>query len=98
MSLKTALENVKLAELQVPKAVATPDTYKQHPGLTEDDWQQLGVTKSDLKRLERAGFAKRGRTKNYWGPGEELPTGKIIGEGIQYRGTGSKVRWVIING
>ncbi len=53
-------EKVKAACEKDPRIVTDLENIKDHPGRTEAQLNNLGLTSSDLKRLERAGLAFRG--------------------------------------
>lgn len=59
---------------------ARKDVHK-HPGVAESHLEWLGLSRNDLKRLERFGLALRAYTKNVWLPGEVLPNGKVADGG-----------------
>ena len=79
------------------------------PGFSEAWFEGRGITRNELKVLERMGLAVRGYTKNYWESGDEHPTtgepipmgkSRFAGQEFefkkQYRGKGSKVVWVLM--
>ncbi len=70
------------------------DQVANSPGFPEAYLLNMGLTKSDLLRLERSGMALRGYTKNAWAKGEELPSGKIAP--VTMVGRGHSVRWILI--
>jgi hypothetical protein len=43
-----------------------------HPGFSAAEYDDLGLDKAKLKKLERLGFALRGYTKNVWLDGDKL--------------------------
>lgn len=57
------VERLKLAMGQDPSIACSWDEVHDHAGNTEDYLVSLGFTSSDLLRLERAGFAIRGRER-----------------------------------
>lgn len=69
---------------------------RQHPGFALEYFERLGLSKADLKRLESKGLALRGYTKNVWLAGEKTPNGKEVPEGYIAKGTGHRVRWILI--
>jgi hypothetical protein len=68
------------------------------PGFTTQYMEYLGIKKSDLKRLERAGLALRGYTKNVWLAGEKMPDGRIVEDNpfVSYHGRGHHPMWILI--
>lgn len=77
--------------------VSSADLSKSS-GFKLDHFQYLGLRESDLKRLESFGMARRGYSKNEWRVGETLPNGNTVPEGLKYRGTGSTVKWILVDG
>ncbi len=67
-------------------------------GFPEQYFIDLGLTQGDLHRLERLGFASRGYTKNFWGPGETTPRGHVVKDDEYFRGNGTRLKWIIIDG
>jgi hypothetical protein len=65
-------------------------------GKTEEYMEYLGLKRNDLKKLERAGLALRGYTKNVYLPGDKMPNGKEVPEGSRYHGRGHSLRWLLI--
>jgi hypothetical protein len=91
--IKEALHNdnsivVPIADMQKPEF--------KHVGFSVKYMSDMGLKKSDLKKLEKAGLAVRSYTKNYWGPGETLPNGKVVDDKSWYNGRGHLVRWLLI--
>ena len=83
--------------------VVRPEEAHLHPGFSTDYLESLGISKMDLKLLERIGFAYRGYTKNVWLPGETMPNGKSvpndedsIKHGLRFHGPGHRVRWILV--
>lgn len=60
----------KLAELEktLPNLVVPKNLVGAHAGFTTEYLEAAGLSKQDLKRLERAGVAVRGRTNNFGKP------------------------------
>lgn len=73
LGLKTKLEE---AIAKDPKIAATVDQISEHPGVTPEYLQTLGLSEVDLKKLERKGLAIRAYTKNIYFPGDPMPNGK----------------------
>lgn len=67
-------------------------------GFSEQYLGELGITKADLKRLERAGMALKGLTQNIFTKGQSMPNGKIVEDNdfVSYRGDGHRKRWILI--
>lgn len=73
---KALVEKINFALSKEPNLlVPRQDTFK-HQGYPESYFDALGITRSDLKRMERIGFALRGYTKNAWFPGDIMPNGR----------------------
>jgi hypothetical protein len=92
-------DRLRLALSQDQNIVVSAEEALTHPGFPVDHFEELGLTKTDLKKLNRIGAALRGYTKNVWLPGETMPNGVTVPTdkpGIQYRGNGHRVRWVLI--
>lgn len=87
----------KAIELNGGIAVTRADAYT-HKGFPTEYFEFFGLTKRDLKCLEKLGCALRGHTKNEWRAGETLPSGKVVGVGELYRGAGTRTRWVLLRG
>lgn len=92
----TLLEKVKNALQADPNISVTIGELLTNPGFEESYLSLLGLDRSDLKKLERMGLAIRGYSKNIWGPGEQLPNGNIVKEKETYRGSGHRVRWLLV--
>jgi hypothetical protein len=60
--------------------------------------EYLGLSKADLKRLERAGMALRGYSQNVFLPGQKMPNGTLVEDkpGVTYRGKGHHALWIIV--
>lgn len=65
-------------------------------GFTQNEMAELGLSKVDLKKLERKGLAARGYTKNTWGAGETLPSGKEVPLGSHFNGKGHHPMWILV--
>jgi hypothetical protein len=65
---QSLIDRVNLAVMQAPGIMVGPAELAEAPGFTEAFLADLGVSQSDLKRLERWGLAKRGyaREKAGW--------------------------------
>lgn len=95
----------KACELDINLCVER-ESVDSSAGHTREYLEHLGLDKGTLVRLERAGRAIRAYTRNYWESGMQHPqTGEVIPMGrmqngveykIQYRGKGSRVRWIIL--
>jgi hypothetical protein len=88
---KGTVERLKAAIVKDPSVIADPKTINNHEGSTLAHMESLGLKKTDLKRLERYGFAIRGYTPNYWEYKDTEGTLKGIS-----RGPGMEVRWVLL--
>ncbi len=77
--IKTLAIRLEKAFKQDPKICCTPPELDNHPGSSTEYLNSLGLSKRDLKALERMGFAIRGRTKNVWVSGETAPNGQVVG-------------------
>ena len=71
-------DRVKRALEQDNTLVTDWDKLSKAKGFTEDYLNFLGLTKSDLKTLERHGMAVRGHTQNVFMAGDSLPNGKTV--------------------
>lgn len=79
-----------------PKLAVTEKELLSSTGFEEAYFEHFGLTRRDLKNLEKLGLALRGYPKNIYLPGERLPTGKVVEEGTTARGRGFRVRWTLI--
>lgn len=62
MKIKDSLFlKVKHAIQEDSSVAAFPTTLENHQGTSEERFKELGLTRDDLKRLERCGLAIRGR-------------------------------------
>lgn len=66
---KGTLERLRLAVGQDPSIIVHESKIEEAKGVPESYLEDLGLTKADLKRLERYGFAIRGylRGTNWYG-------------------------------
>lgn len=55
------LERLKDAMQSAPRSFCTRETLDTHEGASTEAWEVMGLTKQDLKRLERVGIAIRAR-------------------------------------
>jgi hypothetical protein len=81
-----------------PEVVVAKDRLAGVEGFSTAFMNHVGLTTSDLKKLERNGLAMRGYTKNVWRAGELLPNGKRVEDDpfVSYRGKGHSVVWVLL--
>lgn len=72
------IENLKAAVVLNPQIVVPKSEVKTAKGLTEPMLAAFGLTRKDLKRLERKGLAIRAYTQNIFPPREDekAPDGK----------------------
>jgi hypothetical protein len=71
------IEKVRLALGQDSSIFTSEKDIDKCEPKTTEYMSQLGLEKTDLKKLERKGLALRFYTKNVWLPGEEMPSGKV---------------------
>lgn len=93
---KALANRVKEAVFRDNTIVCSMDTIQDSPGFSTRHMQFLGLSKSDLKKLEHKGFARRGYSKNMWLPGETTPNGSVVPAGCTERGRGMSVRWILV--
>jgi len=92
-------DRLRLALSQDQNIVVSPEEALTHPGFPVEHFEELGMTKADLKKLVRIGACMRGYIKNVWLPGETMPNGMPVPTdkpGIQYRGKGHQARYVLV--
>lgn len=89
-------DKVKAALETDNSIVVSREELGKHPGFTQKYMEELGLSKVDLKKLERKGLAVRGYTKNTWNPGETMPNQRVVEQGAQYFGRGHRPMWVLI--
>lgn len=95
--MKLALLHKYRKAIELNSNLGTPRSQAHlHPGHSEAYYELFGLSRKDLKNLERLGCAVRGYTNNYWGPGQTLPSGNVVNEEVQYRGPGHRLRWLLI--
>lgn len=87
-------ERLEMALKARPGLATFRDEVGKAKGFPMGYLEALGLTKQDMKRLERSGYALRGYTKNVWTPGETLPNGKEAT--FTEVGRGHSVRWIIL--
>lgn len=85
------LDKVKKA-LEQDNTIVSEDPAKAQ-GFSTEYLGYLGLSQSDLKKLERSGMALRGYTQNFYKPGDKLPNGKIAED--LYTGRGHRLRWIL---
>lgn len=111
--MKEALSDKYRLALMADKGVACPRAeIPTHPGRSEAHLDDVcGLSRQDLKNLERLGLAVRGYSRNYWESGDVHPhtekvipmgemknpfTGEMVEYKKQFRGKGSRCMWVLI--
>jgi hypothetical protein len=87
-------DRLNLALGQDPRLVIDRKEAETHPGFPIEYFEELGMNRSDLKKLVAKGLALRGYTKNVWAPGEPLPNGREAD--AYYHGRGRRDRYVLI--
>lgn len=93
--MRKIVERIQLAIGQNPSILVHRKDLYSSEGFSEDYLVSLGLTRSDLKRLERGGLAVRGRTDN----GSIVPIYNAKEEVVGYKRafkSGSRVRWILI--
>ncbi len=95
--MNTLWERLKMAIGQDGSIIRKESEVTPHSGFKQQYLIDLGLTKADLKKLERGGMALRQYSKNSWLPGETLPSGTEVAEGKRYAGPGHRVLWNILS-
>lgn len=76
--------------------VVSRDKLHEHKGFTQPYMESLGLSKVDLKKLERHGLAARGYTKNTYTEGDKLPNGNEVKPNERFNGRGHHPVWVLV--
>jgi len=84
----TLRQRLKEALIVDPTLVVPQEQLQAHPGIVLTRFEYVGLTSSDLKKLEHKGMAMRGYTQNLFS----------TSEGFKVYGSGTQVRWVLLEG
>lgn len=97
VNMKTALFKRVQAALEKDMHIVVPrDQVQKSLGYSLKHFEELGLSKTDLKQLESQNLAQRGYLKNRWVEGEMLPNGTLVGKDQIFNGTGHQVRWILL--